>query len=337
MMFMNPAYIQIRQAPYYTSSESTTMDRCPAEIVLRFANFACTDGEEAGCSLSLVSHYVRGATAPLRYHSVAIIGQDNLLSFATLVRDGRIPVVIQHVFISIWMQVPREKLKALEEALATVLARAAPSVQTLVVHDARRAKNIIANLGTSFPVLKDFSLPSENSLKTFDSATFPALRRFHACTLLNLRGFRLWEATALSFPSLTHLRITRISQDRVLPPLLRMLLQITVPGEREFLPGSQEGAKVQRIADALSQLKDVIVQPRHFESDGYCGTGALLDGEMQMGLESIARASKRAVGEGRLFLQPDSKEHTLEAAITDWLDLVAGGDGPWSVHVTDGR
>lgn len=323
------------------------MNRCPAEIVLKFASFACTDGGETGCSLSLVSHYMRDATAPHRYHSVAIVSQDNLLSFAALVRDDRVPIVIHHLFISVqdsWGRVPHEELKMLEVALATVLARAAPSVQTLVVHDAWRADSTIASLGTGLPALRDLALPCESSLQTFDPATFPALRRFHSCALLN-RRFQLWEAIASSFPLLTHLRITRVSQDTDLPPLLRVILKIPVtsdptwgdlycPGEREFLAGSEEGARAQCIANALSQLKDVIVQPGLYKSDGYCGTGELKDGMMQMGLGSIARACERGVGEGRLSLLPGSKGYTLEVARTDWLNLVAGGDGPWNVVET---
>jgi hypothetical protein len=48
------------------------MDRLPVEILSPIFKIACTDGGETGCALSKVSRYIREASAPMRYNSIAL-------------------------------------------------------------------------------------------------------------------------------------------------------------------------------------------------------------------------------------------------------------------------
>ncbi|EKM49564.1 uncharacterized protein PHACADRAFT_106063, partial [Phanerochaete carnosa HHB-10118-sp] len=76
------------------------MDHCPVELWLRFASLACTDGGKTGCSLSLVSRYVRDATKRFRYQSIAIISEQSLISFARLIQNTiPSPANIYHLFV----------------------------------------------------------------------------------------------------------------------------------------------------------------------------------------------------------------------------------------------
>lgn len=57
------------------------MADCPTELWQHIFACACTDGGRTGCSLSLVSKFVREASAPFRYQSVLVEGTARLSCF----------------------------------------------------------------------------------------------------------------------------------------------------------------------------------------------------------------------------------------------------------------
>ncbi|KDQ63974.1 hypothetical protein JAAARDRAFT_99488, partial [Jaapia argillacea MUCL 33604] len=60
---------------------------CPQEIWEYIFKLACVDGGTTGRSLSLVSKDFRVASQSARFHSVAIDGDEQAVSFASLIRS----------------------------------------------------------------------------------------------------------------------------------------------------------------------------------------------------------------------------------------------------------
>ncbi|KAI0658420.1 hypothetical protein C8Q70DRAFT_194225 [Cubamyces menziesii] len=66
------------------------MNSLAVEILIRIFSFACTDGGYTACSLSSTCRFVREASHPARFHSVAFSGDcAKLAHFLTLLENGR--------------------------------------------------------------------------------------------------------------------------------------------------------------------------------------------------------------------------------------------------------
>jgi hypothetical protein len=63
------------------------METLPFELLERIFTCACTDNGRTGCALSAVSHHIRDASAPMRYHSIALIGARQIRTFIQLLYD----------------------------------------------------------------------------------------------------------------------------------------------------------------------------------------------------------------------------------------------------------
>jgi hypothetical protein len=57
------------------------------EVLEQILKHACTDGGHTGNALAAVSRYVRGVSAPVRYHSVALCGAHQIRAFIRLLDD----------------------------------------------------------------------------------------------------------------------------------------------------------------------------------------------------------------------------------------------------------
>lgn len=75
------------------------MERCPVEVWQRILSLACTDGGYTGCSLSLVSRFMRDAVEPICFHSVMLIGRERCTAFATLLDRSTTQKTIRHLFV----------------------------------------------------------------------------------------------------------------------------------------------------------------------------------------------------------------------------------------------
>jgi hypothetical protein len=60
------------------------MDRLPTEIMDHILGSACVDDGRTGCALSIVSRFIRRASARMRYHSVALRGPKQIRAFIEL-------------------------------------------------------------------------------------------------------------------------------------------------------------------------------------------------------------------------------------------------------------
>lgn len=56
------------------SSMPRTLDTLAVELLTMISFYACTDGGQTGCSLSLVSKRIRAASRPARFYSVLLLG-----------------------------------------------------------------------------------------------------------------------------------------------------------------------------------------------------------------------------------------------------------------------
>ena len=75
------------------------MERCSAELWSHIFSFSCTDGGYTGRSLSLVCKYVRDASSPYKYKSMALRGQKQVQAFAKLLSTSHKPPRVRHLLL----------------------------------------------------------------------------------------------------------------------------------------------------------------------------------------------------------------------------------------------
>ncbi|KZP20267.1 hypothetical protein FIBSPDRAFT_540442 [Athelia psychrophila] len=75
------------------------VDWVPIEIWTVIFRLACVGDGRTGCALSRVCKYIRNASAPFRYYSVAIKGLASLILFAELLKSSP-NICITHLFIT---------------------------------------------------------------------------------------------------------------------------------------------------------------------------------------------------------------------------------------------
>lgn len=77
------------------------MENCPTEICHQIFRAACVDGGKTGMALSLVSRYINLVSREIKYHSVTVIGLDQIMMFAKVLKD--LPPKfrgVRHLFLS---------------------------------------------------------------------------------------------------------------------------------------------------------------------------------------------------------------------------------------------
>ena len=201
------------------------MEHCPVEIQHAIAFHACTDGGKTGCSLSLVSRYVRDATRQARFRSVALSGWRNVFAFAAITKKLDVPLHVSNLYIAaregercrgggtsaiLADAAPaagEDERQLLEECIITVLRTAAPTLETLFFHVpyALYPSSRVLNLG--YPQLLNLFIPSFELQHDANGVPpcFPVLRRLHVASKSDP-----WEALARSTPSLESIRLTYI-------------------------------------------------------------------------------------------------------------------------------
>lgn len=343
------------------------MDRCPVELITKIATYACIDGGYTGRSLSLVCRYMRDAVQPVRFHTVALVGRQSVVSFAALLATWEMQPPVYHLLISAlgepYINCSKEQgalsrlspseLSHMRSSYAKILAWASPTVATLVIHHNSSLEGELFDAeDIVFPALTNLSVPTIPLAPAKGDDTsgtrrrFPVLRRLHishhAPGLASTATF--WSHLASwASESLEHLRLSGVSQNNDLPRFLRVFLDVPVLiaapvgqeprlrelGEEEYTPESEEAAAAAELASRLGDLRHIYVQPRITTQFDWSGQSRVRDMEMKAGLRRIACATGGGRGRGELWLLPDSGGYALGEARKDWLDLVLGGDGPW--------
>lgn len=77
----------------------SSMDRCPPEIHERIFSYACRSDPTTGCSLSLISHYIREVSAPYHWQSIALAGFQRVVQLASQIRHIKGKKPIYHLFL----------------------------------------------------------------------------------------------------------------------------------------------------------------------------------------------------------------------------------------------
>ena len=210
------------------------MERCPVEIVHRIAAFACVDGGFTGCSLSIVSHYMRNATQKVRYQSIALRGEERILQFVALLRPGENKLAVKHLYLSSRLGTYEWKAPdaAMDVAISHILSSAAATLVTLVIYGLSsplRYNNQDIPTPLDFPNLRDVSLPTPYCIcddGSMGRSRFPALRRLHLCDTKALFMNSIWNRLGSFLPHLTRIRLSGVLQDTNLPRFLRVLLRL---------------------------------------------------------------------------------------------------------------
>lgn len=332
------------------------MDGVPAELWAKIAKLACTDGGFTGCSLSLVSRYMRAVVQPVRFYSVSICGRRRASIFAQLLETQN--PFIRHLRIRFCesqihrrfddMNPPYDN--APEETLACIIRHASATVYTLfwysVVHN-HVYLDILSNL--AFPVLRDLSVPCIELWRPLRvSAPFPSLRRLHIYDSMGGTNWQ-WKTIAQLAPSISAIRIPPIFRGIDLPQVLRALLHIPeddlpkdstptwwlLSSTKKYIwsypRGSAEEREVATLTSRLSSLKRVIVQEQTIDPTTDDGIYNDEEEDQLSALHALARAcANRDVTEGKLHFYPPADVYGRRAARADWLDVVEGGEGPWS-------
>lgn len=319
------------------------MERCPVEVWQRILSLACTDGGYTGCSLSLVSRFMRDAVEPARLHSVMLIGRKRCIAFAALLNHSSPQTTIRHLFVN----APVNRLEPdfsrknddLTKALTSILTRIRLTLGTLFLYDVGRFNVFHSKL--QFPVLKDLTVPH---LSTYEldpelDHIFPTLERLHVYQCFNCCYPDLWLAIAIITPTISSLKLAAVYEDRELPMFLRVLLDIPppqlIPGEPadadgSFIPRSAEAMQAETIAGYLPRLKYVTLEPWYYKTNGRCGTGSAANSMMLADLNRLAITySPRDDRDVKLCILPEKEIYTAREARADWLEVVEGRDGQW--------
>lgn len=287
------------------------MDRCPSELWTRIFELACTDGGPTGCIIALVSRYFRESVLPVQFHSVALCGMKQMLSFARPLKKRELEPghrLVRHLYISgrvkgntILWSTPYIDL---DPILFYILAAAAPSLRTLTMTLRRRAASERNVLDVVFPCLTELTLngrsliPPPRTSCPYDC--FPSLRYLDM-----ISGNASTALYTHHAPALTHLRLSGVADlERTFYNSLRTSLAGSGHPYKDL--GAGRG---RRLFPPTTQKITIQL--------------AWEDGSNTLFCTNLARADKHAklVFEG-------VHEHVYRAR-EDWEDRIMGGYGCW--------
>lgn len=250
-----------------------------------------------------------------------------------------------------------DKDPRIDPAIAAIVTSSSSSLITLFIYDPRPEPFVVNSIAADFPSLKSLAVPTYDPPPLDDAISksrFQTLARLHitSYTVRNLRRyFRFWQELAAASPSLTHLRLSNVGLDGRLASFIRVLLDIppyeppTINGQRvvpvagmhpQFAPGSKDAIEAAATAAMLPNLKHVYVQPGTYKQKGWCGTGYFAHMMTISGLYGLVAATPkdRKPEEGHFYFIGE-KRYTASSAMKDWMDVVCGGDGPWTAPSTE--
>lgn len=75
------------------------MDRCPPEIHARIFQYACTEDGTTGCSLSLVSRYIRQVSYPYQWQSISLAGFKRVVQLANEMQQNAHKRPVYNLFL----------------------------------------------------------------------------------------------------------------------------------------------------------------------------------------------------------------------------------------------
>ncbi|KAG5642017.1 hypothetical protein DXG03_003789 [Asterophora parasitica] len=197
------------------------MNLCPPEIHSYICELACLDDGRTVGALSFVSRYFREVARPFLYQSLLISGSEKIATLVTKLENTPPHLrLIRHLFLSTHSITRPSEYEAAKPssalegtAILRILTIAAPTLETLSFVSASPAmstSSISRLFRTSFPLLRELSV---SGFYPFPSSPgkMPSLERLHLHGNRNPHGL-LSGGLDDACPSLTHLRISGISQ-----------------------------------------------------------------------------------------------------------------------------
>lgn len=325
------------------------MEKCPVELLVTIARFACTDGGYTGCSLSLVSHYFRDATKPARYHSVALTSSDRIRRFRMVLQTAETTPVIRHLLISLSLnpdggdlmrggghrdwetpdcEGPSESV--IEKTIHTILRAAAPTLITLFLDDTIGLRDTIPD---HYPHLRDLCVSSIFDSPTYtdaiapDNCPFPSLSRLlitSGCHYMVRLGH--WRNLARVAPNVVHIRLmdaeywlARGDVDRLFHAFLNVPWKYPINQRNSALDPVS-------IAALLGRWRSLHINPDVLRGSRSSFTDRLHWDELcRLAIDAEERGGDRALVVGA---RCDYGSRQMRA---DWQDVVDGGEGPWAV------
>jgi hypothetical protein len=170
------------------------MDRCPPEIWMKIASFACTDDGLTCRSLSLVSKSFHDISKPFKLQSIALRGADQTVAFATLlkttpphlrrvhnllIRAGG-PQINLLADFSVVVPLFRQRAHLIEVSLS-IMESVADTIQVVVLlHDGLMRQNLLYDA----PVLTELTIHWFD-LANLQNATIPCIPSLQRMEIFN--------------------------------------------------------------------------------------------------------------------------------------------------------
>ncbi|KZP14836.1 hypothetical protein FIBSPDRAFT_867970 [Athelia psychrophila] len=280
------------------------MERTPSEIWTKIFAHACTDSGETGRQLSLVSKFIRAASAPVKYQSIAVHGPRQIMDFHQLLLQTPAHLrQIKYLLLTTKPLLLPQEHEPLSEACLGVLTAASVSVEILYLNVPENS-NLWYLPIISFPrliELESHSFP-HHRIET-NIAQFPQLRRWYYIhiTYGAVTGNQhLINNIRVIAPAITHLRFSGLQVESLFASDLMAALPETIqlvyvkPAARPAY-GRWRRPYYQRFTAELEELNKI---------------------------------------DNRLVLLPAyiSNETASTSIVSDWEERINGGDGCWSLR-----
>ncbi|KAI0694395.1 hypothetical protein C8T65DRAFT_744399 [Cerioporus squamosus] len=211
------------------------MERLPVETLHQIFRLACCDGGLTGRSLSLVSKAFQDIARPVRYHSIALVGLQQIECFIRCYEDdraagerqgSRYTPTVRHLFLrpdatdANGVDNATFGLGATaQQTLCDVLRLVGPTVVTLLYTGQVRWEDILANSRCEFPKLEELTFSRRDSSEPYPPSGkppypqlpcgFPALRKLHVVFVHNRHSVEevlgRWAEVA---PNVSHVRLS---------------------------------------------------------------------------------------------------------------------------------
>lgn len=326
------------------------MQSLPAELIFYICQLCCTDEGSTFRSLRRLSKFFYELTIPLRYHSVAVddIGTAKAI-LGHLENQGPHLRKFHHLFLCTDASRELKHKWSASSVLSTVaclLAVASPTLRTLTVVAPPQCFGtaVIAQIfRTSFPLLEEMTIVGMypypvasiplglRDINTTDSKTnFPRLQYLHLNGNPNPSGLLELCPMQTLFPSLTHLRVSKLSNSEAfLGELEKELCGMKEEQLDEMLRQSRLPSKLRAIEIQLGP-----------EGLGLSLPARRLLNTREQQEDIIARIEKRLRDSTQqpsvaFFVHPrilhkdEQASYACEDARTHWADRLRGGNGCW--------
>lgn len=324
-----------------TSTTAAAMEACPPEVLEQIFQLTCQDGGYAGCALSATSRYIRNVSASVRYHSVALRGHQQIVAFCSLpaIFEG---LNLHHLFLSLCesgessldfdIRLETEKIECMVRLLQGVTTKL--QILALVIPRADD-KHLPTVPMVILPTLQDFTVVVPRGY----AARWPSLmlpKRLHGlCGQLSIRRVHVVTPGRLTLntshyatyaPNLVDLRVSSVVD------------MTTYREVSELTPDQVErtGASLFQLLDPLPKsTKRVLLYITPPKESNDAQWNALFPTASALAEQVANSGGERTID----FLEISNgyEPYDESNAYTDWLDVVAGGDGCWSAKILRAR